>query len=261
MRYTTKLNNQKCLEWGLSLSESVVFSWLYELPSWADTITDGGKIYYFAHRTKAIEELPLVTEKEDTMYRHYKSLEEKGLVETKKMNGKDFIALSDKAKTWNELGKKSDNSEKNPSELGKISEKVAFTPYSMISTTNDKELTEEIFETFRRAYPGSKNGHTVEYDNFTRKHKDYKSVVHLLLPALNKLEQWRTEAKKVGQFVPEYANLSTWINQRRWEAEMAKIETATPPSQETFKLPPPKQGFEWKRNPVTGQWIEKPIVA
>lgn len=81
------------------------------------------------------------------------------------------------------------------------------------------------FERFRKEYPGNKRGFKVEFDNFKKKHKDYQSVVFLLYPALLKLKEWRDLKKGMGQFAPEYANMQTWINQRRWEVELEKIET------------------------------------
>lgn len=84
---------------------------------------------------------------------------------------------------------------------------------------------EEEFEKFRKAYPGNKGGHKVEFDNFKKKHSDYQAVVYLLSPALSKLREWREQKKQLGQFVPEYANLSTWLNQRRWEVEFEKVES------------------------------------
>lgn len=81
------------------------------------------------------------------------------------------------------------------------------------------------FERFRNEYPGNRRGFKVEFDNFKKKHKDYRTVVFLLYPALMKLKEWRDLKKGMGQFVPEYANLQTWINQRRWEVELEKIET------------------------------------
>lgn len=82
---------------------------------------------------------------------------------------------------------------------------------------------EEEFESFRISYPGNKRGHKIEFDNFKKKHSDYKTAVYLLSSALTKLNEWRDKKKQLGQFVPEYANLSTWINQRRWECEYEKI--------------------------------------
>lgn len=88
--------------------------------------------------------------------------------------------------------------------------------------SNPPLSVEEEFEMFRKAYPGNKRGHKVEFDNFKKKHSDYKAAVYLLSPALARLNEWRDRKKQLGQFVPEYANLSTWINQRRWEVEYEK---------------------------------------
>ena len=44
-------------------------------------------------------------------------------------------------------------------------------------------------------------------------------IVPLLLPALENLMRGREQAAKRGEFVPSFANLKTWINQRRWETE------------------------------------------
>lgn len=89
--------------------------------------------------------------------------------------------------------------------------------------SNPPLSVEEEFEMFRKAYPGNKRGHKVEFDNFKKKHSDYKAAVYLLSPALARLNEWRDRKKQLGQFVPEYANLSTWINQRRWEVEYEKV--------------------------------------
>lgn len=83
---------------------------------------------------------------------------------------------------------------------------------------------EEEFERFRKAYPGNKRGSKIEFDNFKKKHSDYRTAVFLLYPALEKLNEWREQKRRLNQFVPEYANLSTWLNQRRWEMEFEKIE-------------------------------------
>jgi hypothetical protein len=121
MRYNTLINNVKASEWGLNLSLAYLFAWLYELPSWAEKVTIGNDVYYFASRNKACEELSLLTDKKDTMYRYYKKLVDLGLIRIKKIDNKDYINLTDKAKTWNdakhflsETSEKNPNSEKNP---------------------------------------------------------------------------------------------------------------------------------------------------
>lgn len=115
MRYTSTINNVKSKEWGLNIKQAYLFSWIYELPSWAETNTIDGEVYYFSSKTKIIEELSLISDKVDTIYRYLKNLEEFGLIKIKKLGIKDFVLITEKGKTW--------NSEKNPT-LGEISEET-----------------------------------------------------------------------------------------------------------------------------------------
>lgn len=120
MRYSTIINNIKANEWGLTIQQAYLFSWFYELPSWANKVMIENEIFYFASKNKAVEELPILTDKTDTMYRYYRQLEELKLIVIKKIDGKDYISLTTKAKEWNLY--KSDYSENNPNTLGKLSE-------------------------------------------------------------------------------------------------------------------------------------------
>lgn len=85
---------------------------------------------------------------------------------------------------------------------------------------------EQMFEAFRKAYHGTKRGFKVEFDNFKKKHQqDWKEIVPLLMPALERMEASRAEAAAKGQFVPQYAMLQTWLNQSRWTMEYETINT------------------------------------
>ncbi len=101
MRNHLYVNQVKAIEWRLTIQEAHIFSFCYELPSWADKIIVNNEIYYFAARQKAVEELPILTDKPDTIYRNYKKLENKGLIIYKKHNNKDVIRLTKKGQDWN----------------------------------------------------------------------------------------------------------------------------------------------------------------
>ncbi len=101
MKYYININQGKAVEWGLTSSEAIVFSWIYELSSWADKIEYKNKTYYYGSKNKACEELPIISNKRDTMYRLFKSLQEKGLVELITLDESDYLALTNKGKEWN----------------------------------------------------------------------------------------------------------------------------------------------------------------
>ena len=131
MRFSTYLNNAKCMEWKIKATQGILFSLLYEAPAWAKEEIIENKTYYFVSRNLILDELPMFFEKSDTVYRNLKALQEKGLIEYIKQGKKDLIRITAKGKTWNEFKENNseknpsfeENSEKNPSKFGKKSEK------------------------------------------------------------------------------------------------------------------------------------------
>lgn len=133
MRYTINLHQPKILEWDLNLTQAFLFCFLYELPSWANSVTINGVVYYQAATSKIIEELPVLTDKPDTIKRLKKALADKDLIISKFIDGKQYIALTDKAREWNTYKSVDDFDngggekippvgEKNPSKQGKKSD-------------------------------------------------------------------------------------------------------------------------------------------
>lgn len=106
---------------------------------------------------------------------------------------------------------------------------VGFKTPEQPSESESESLTsiEQQFDDFRKAYPGSKRGFKAEFDNFKRKNKNtWREIVPLLMPALNRLKTWREHATAAGQFVPNYKNLATWLNQQCWTEELPEIINA-----------------------------------
>lgn len=117
MRKFITIDQECVVAWQINYQESVLFSWMYSLPSWASQVFVDGKTFYFASHSKACADLPGLTEKEDTMYRYYKKLEKCGLIEITMINQKSYIRLTEKGKLWN----KAHTSDLNPT-LGQSSE-------------------------------------------------------------------------------------------------------------------------------------------
>ncbi|UFK42252.1 hypothetical protein [Mannheimia haemolytica] len=78
MRFSTYINNAKCLEWNLNANQGALFDLLNQAPAWAKEIIIDGVVYYWVSRNAVIEELPLFYSKPDTVYRHFVEFHKKG---------------------------------------------------------------------------------------------------------------------------------------------------------------------------------------
>lgn len=162
MRYTSTINNLKCVEWDLSLSQAFLVDLLVYAPHWADKVSIGNSTYYWISRNKVLDEIPHVFKTADTVYRALKALAEKGIIDYRKSGKKDIVRVTNKGKEWifkslpvadEKLGKKinleSDldvNSEINPKKLGYKSEyKSELNPidngYNINNCTNHSTRT------------------------------------------------------------------------------------------------------------------------
>ena len=132
MRFSTYINNQKALEWGLNANQAALFDLLNQAVSWAEEIIVDGVVYYWVSRNKVLEELPLFYKTSDTVYRHFSELDEKGLIiylKQGKHGDKDLIRLTEKGKSWNEFKQEQirDNSEINPNLSDELGNKPEIT--------------------------------------------------------------------------------------------------------------------------------------
>jgi len=134
----------------------------------------------------------------------------------------DLFKLYEKGKLTLEeaLNQASDRKTSHPDK--NTSHPVANVAVNAIVTVTDNGTinTDEaalLFEGFRKAYPGTKLGHDTEFA-VLKKHKDWKSILPLLLPAIQAEIRARATAKQQQRFFPEPKNLKTYLNQRSWEA-------------------------------------------
>jgi len=85
------------------------------------------------------------------------------------------------------------------------------------SKKGDYKGEKEMFDIFRKEYPGTKRGSDIEFTNFIKKHADWKEVLQILSQRLQYQKEARQLRKENKLFVPEWKHLQTWINQRCWE--------------------------------------------
>jgi hypothetical protein len=83
----------------------------------------------------------------------------------------------------------------------------------------------QFFDAARQAYPGTRGGLSAEWKNFESRYRaEIETILPLLLPAIEREKAHKAAQKAAGQFVPQWKNFPTWINQRCWEQEFAIVE-------------------------------------
>lgn len=122
------------------------------------------------------------------------------------------------------------------------------TPADAVPEAHKLTSDEETFIAFREAFPGTRRTWPTEFARL-KKHRDWKAALPLLMPALEKEKAWRRRCADIGAFCPEWTMLSTWINQRRWEQELA--EPSAPAVQKTAR-----QLENEKNERETAEWIQ-----
>ena len=128
MQYTLYINQRKATEWGLTPQQSILFSFLYELPSWADCHIISGTPYYYITKKKILTELPLLNSKPDTVYRWIRVLSTLGLISIIQQGAVSLVRITKKGADWNReatslqkgtvLGYRSEGSDGDPRLLG-----------------------------------------------------------------------------------------------------------------------------------------------
>lgn len=151
-----------------------------------------------------------------------------------KLDQTKWYALTESALALydNAIDKKSNDYRKPQMQNGKQptnienSQPIQEVEYNKVEYNNENK-NNEIFEEFRKLFGGSKRGLDTEYKNFKDKHKDWQECLPLLLPTLKKEIAHRDRLAYKKEFVPNWANLQTWINKRRWEYEYDVDNTTT----------------------------------
>lgn len=178
MKYSLYINQKQAIDLGITnVNQAHVFDLLSHASTWAQPSMIDGEVFYFAARQKVCSELPLIDMKPDTVYRHYKSLDQLGLIVYVKDGKKDMIRLTDLGKSYHSdtmsdlnpstyVGNKSENDENsdlNPEKLGNKSEKHSeMNPtyknnQSNPTTKESKDGPSAFFDDFFNVYPEGKN--------------------------------------------------------------------------------------------------------
>ena len=178
MKYNINLNLLKMQEHNLNVNQWCILDIISVAPTWCEIIMFRETPYFWISRTKILEELKALDLKEDTIYRHLKTLKELGFIEYEKDHKKDLIKLT-------ELGKSLFiNSEINPNYY----------------VGNKSENNSEINPTYNNT---NNNTYSADYDKFSNLWNEFATKSNKTKIA--KLTDSRK--KKIALRLKEYKNL------------------------------------------------------
>lgn len=227
MRFSTTLNNQKCMEWKINATQGILVALLYEANAWANEEIIDDKIYYFVSRNLILKELPMFFEKADTVYRNLKVLAEKGIIEYIKHKGMDLIRLTEKGKSWNFIENNSEknpnfdsNSEKSPSKFGKKSENNS----EKNPTNKDTNIQKDINKNNKEKYKKEKKQNEIqEFINNLDRDTEYKELLFKYVEYRKNIKKplkTIVPMKKILKDFPNWFSLDEAINiamEKEWQ--------------------------------------------
>lgn len=100
MQFTITINQAKALEWGLNAQQALLFAFVYECPSWAKLTQTAEGDFYALSKAKILEELPLLTDKPDTVYRLLKQIAAVGVIDLSSTADVTLVRLTPKGRHW-----------------------------------------------------------------------------------------------------------------------------------------------------------------
>ena len=190
MKFTSTINNLKCIEWDLTLSQAFLVDLLIIAESWAKRETVDDTDYRWVSRNKILDEIPHAYKTADRVYRALKDLAEKDIIEYKKLGKKDLIRMTEKGKSWifspqafanSELGFKAENDFKSvlkPIESGIKAEKDA--EKSVLKPTDNGTNTNH----------GTKNNNTSKNNSKKKVDNVFFDAASYQLPSFVNSESW-----------------------------------------------------------------------
>ena len=118
--YNININVAFAKEYNLSFEHCALLKFFMMLQNRSDYMNNEWVIYYRANMKKIHEQLPLISEKDDTVYRYIKTLIDKWLLQ--KLNKIDYYRVTNLWLKYELVGNKSEQPEINPIPTGNKSD-------------------------------------------------------------------------------------------------------------------------------------------
>lgn len=206
--YNININVAFAKEYSLSFEHCALLKFFMMLPNRSDYTNNEWVMYYRANMKKIHEQLPLLSDKDDTVYRYIKALIDKWLLQ--KLNKIDYYRVTDLWLKYELIGNKSEQPEINPIPTGNKSDTVPEinpTYNNTIYNKNNNSEKEKYFNDFWWLYPNKKSKDKAK-EIFTKKIDSW--IDPLLLIAWAKKYKLSTIGTDISYIKHPTTRLNQW---------------------------------------------------
>lgn len=101
MTYNILIDQRFAIANGLTIVQTTTLAACMTLPTWTNTITVDGIVWYQYSETKMVDDFPLLFSIPKRVYKNIKELADRGFIELSSFGRIKYLRFTEKCKTWN----------------------------------------------------------------------------------------------------------------------------------------------------------------
>lgn len=101
MTYNILIDQRFAIANGLTIVQATTLAACMTLPTWTNTITVDGIVWYQYSETKMVDDFPLLFSIPKRVYKNIKGLADRGFIELSSFGKTKYLRFTEKCKTWN----------------------------------------------------------------------------------------------------------------------------------------------------------------
>ena len=114
MTYNILIDQRFAVANGLTIVQTTTLAACMTLPTWTNTITVDGTVWYQYSEAKMVDDFPLLFSIPKRVYKNIKELADKGFIELSSFGKTKYLRFTEKCKTWNRSETGCNQSENGP---------------------------------------------------------------------------------------------------------------------------------------------------
>lgn len=101
MTYNILIDQRFAIANGLTIVQTTTLAACMTLPTWTNTVTVDGIVWYQYSETKMVDDFPLLFSIPKRVYKNIKELADRGFIELSSFGKTKYLRFTEKCKTWN----------------------------------------------------------------------------------------------------------------------------------------------------------------